>query len=252
MIHKFVANDNKGNVNVLEVTSTGTKLGKVAAPVEDTDVANKKYVDDNTGKRVVTLYAAVNSSNEIILDDDNGYTFSELKAYAESGYSFICHLTSTGIGFDLTCPVYPIEIRTYGIDFAGEAVLINTVPFTRAYVRFEVYEDDDDAYSISGTFGGNKYIVTLTPTAPDYSGTMDKTVAEINAAYEAGQEIVFSLSDGGNAYEMFASGRRLVSSENVYYVGVSFLGQYFVKIETSNDVTSNIYTTGIYSLTPAS
>lgn len=29
MIHKFVANDNKGNVNALEVTSKGTKLGKV-------------------------------------------------------------------------------------------------------------------------------------------------------------------------------------------------------------------------------
>lgn len=32
----------------------------------------------------------------------------------------------------------------------------------------------------------NKFIVTLTPTAPDYSGTMDKTVAEINAAHKAG------------------------------------------------------------------
>ena len=49
MIHKFVANDNKGNVNILEVTSTGTKLGKVASPAEDTDVATKKYVDDNVG-----------------------------------------------------------------------------------------------------------------------------------------------------------------------------------------------------------
>ena len=37
----------------------------------------------------------------------------------------------------------------------------------------------------------NAFIVTLTPTALDYSGTMDKTVAEIDAAYQAGKEIIF-------------------------------------------------------------
>ena len=31
----------------------------------------------------------------------------------------------------------------------------------------------------------NPFIVTLTPTALDYSGTMDKTVAEIYAAHQA-------------------------------------------------------------------
>ena len=39
----------------------------------------------------------------------------------------------------------------------------------------------------------NPFIVTLTPTAQDFSGTMDKTVAEINAAYEAGQDIWFKV-----------------------------------------------------------
>lgn len=38
-----------------------------------------------------------------------------------------------------------------------------------------------------------KFIVTLTPTDLDYSGTMDKTANEITAAYEAGQEIVFNV-----------------------------------------------------------
>lgn len=46
----------------------------------------------------------------------------------------------------------------------------------------------------------NKFIVTLTPTALDYSGTMDKTVAEINAAYEAGQEIVFRVIMSATAH----------------------------------------------------
>lgn len=49
MIHKFTSNDNKGNVNVVEVGSTYTKLGRVAPPVEDTDAANKAYVDSVAG-----------------------------------------------------------------------------------------------------------------------------------------------------------------------------------------------------------
>ena len=37
------------------------------------------------------------------------------------------------------------------------------------------------------------YIVNCTPTALDYSGTMDKTVAQIYAAYQEGKTIVFRL-----------------------------------------------------------
>lgn len=39
----------------------------------------------------------------------------------------------------------------------------------------------------------NPFIVTLTPTAQDFSGTMDKTVAEITSAYQAGKQIVFKM-----------------------------------------------------------
>jgi hypothetical protein len=44
-----------------------------------------------------------------------------------------------------------------------------------------------------GGGGGEKFIVTLTPTALDYSGTMDKTETEISDAYEAGKQIVFRI-----------------------------------------------------------
>lgn len=37
------------------------------------------------------------------------------------------------------------------------------------------------------------FIVTLTPTALDYSGTMDKTPAEIWAAYQTGKLVLFSI-----------------------------------------------------------
>lgn len=48
----------------------------------------------------------------------------------------------------------------------------------------------------SGGGGDNRFVVTLTPTNTDFSGVMDKTVAEINAAWEAGKEIWFRIYSG--------------------------------------------------------
>lgn len=42
-----------------------------------------------------------------------------------------------------------------------------------------------------------KFVVTLTPTSLDYSGTMDKTVGEITEAYLSGKRIVFFISASG-------------------------------------------------------
>lgn len=39
----------------------------------------------------------------------------------------------------------------------------------------------------------DKFIITLTPTAEDYSGTMDKTAKEITDAVLAGKEIYFNI-----------------------------------------------------------
>lgn len=98
---------------------------------------------------------------------------------------------------------------------------------------------------------GKKFIVTATPTSPDYSGTMDKTVAEINAAYEAGQEIWFTLSDytapcavvvAGTVYPRFFA--------NVFDLRTNTL----IMAYTTNDTdgTDTSYGVTVYSLTPAS
>ena len=102
-----------------------------------------------------------------------------------------------------------------------------------------------------------KFLVTLTPTALDYSGTMDKTVAEINAAYEAGQEIVFRVIMsatahmdvdctarwfGGSTYPSF-NGFILAGDNNVFI---------FAFTSATNDGTKQTYGTTVYSLTPAS
>ena len=109
-----------------------------------------------------------------------------------------------------------------------------------------------------GGGGGEKFIVTLTPTALDYSGTMDKTVDEINSAYEAGQEIWFSMDDGnGLTYNVFCDDV-LVDSSNIYpsfgskVIVVLMNALVYLFTGTTNDGTTNTYSTSIYALTPAS
>ena len=104
----------------------------------------------------------------------------------------------------------------------------------------------------------NKYIVTLTPTAQDFSGTMDKTVAEINEAYEAGQEIVFKIYPSATAYYE-------IGCTDVYYDQsfeyprycadfVQLQENVIIKISTplGDDGTLQAYDTKVYSLTRAS
>ena len=102
---------------------------------------------------------------------------------------------------------------------------------------------------------GKPFIVTLTPTAADYSGTMDKTVAEINAAYEAGRKIVFRILTGQDAYV-----EAVVTFVTVYggtnypmFEAFATMTERFIGIfnEVTQDGTSTAYLTEIYALTPA-
>ena len=104
-----------------------------------------------------------------------------------------------------------------------------------------------------------KFIVTITPTALDYSGTMDKTVAEITAAYEAGMEIVFRFMSGPSVFYEIKS--TVVYEAGINYKYPSFEGYMvedtlnalvYAKTGHTDDGTKQTYSTTIYSLTPAS
>ena len=102
-----------------------------------------------------------------------------------------------------------------------------------------------------GGGGGEKFIVTLTPTSPDFSGTMDKTPEEITAAYNAGQEIEFdipSLSVKCKAMEFAVNVDTIQAGAIVTYR----TGDLHLLIEILTDAGDSIYYTHIYSLTPAS
>lgn len=113
----------------------------------------------------------------------------------------------------------------------------------------------------SGVWGaqepiGKKFIVTMTPTALDYSGTMDKTVAEINAAYEAGQQIVFRVVTGATTYmEVDCTARWNNGDTYPSFNGFIFGGDndtlIYAYTGARDDGTWQTYSTVLYSLTPA-
>lgn len=104
----------------------------------------------------------------------------------------------------------------------------------------------------------NPFIVTLTPTEADFSGTMDKTVAEINAAYEVGQRIVFRVMTSANSYvdvQMSYAGRNTTSQYPSFGAEIIQYSQNLMIVAytgLTDDGTRNTYSTTIFPLTPMS
>lgn len=101
----------------------------------------------------------------------------------------------------------------------------------------------------------NPFIVTLTPTAQDMSGTMDKTVAEINTAYEAGKKIVFRVMQSATAYmDVDCTARWFEGftypSFNGFILNAANNAFIFAFTSVTDDGTKQTYSTVIYPLTP--
>ena len=106
------------------------------------------------------------------------------------------------------------------------------------------------------TQGDNRFIVTLTPEAEDYSGTMDKTSNEITQAYEMGKQIVFNVVGFPNfdnvyipaAWCTYATGHTLCAACATL---VNIISDTQIVLISSDADNSNDYYTHIYTLTPA-
>lgn len=100
----------------------------------------------------------------------------------------------------------------------------------------------------------NVFVVTLTPTALDYSGTMDKTVAEIYSAYTAGKRIVFRVMESQTTYSdvavtMTYKGNETYPSFNAFIIMSELNALVFAATSATDDGTRNAYSTNIYTLT---
>lgn len=103
----------------------------------------------------------------------------------------------------------------------------------------------------------NRFIVELTPTALDFSGTMDKTVAEIYEALQAGKEIWASIAaNGGITYlpisSVWEAGSYAYPSFNFYMVYNDADMLIIAATGATNNGDSDAYMTNIYPLTPLS
>jgi len=110
----------------------------------------------------------------------------------------------------------------------------------------------------SGIENANEpFVVTLTPTAADMSGTMDKTVGEIYEAYQAGKRIVFRVDAGNGSYTYADCTMQYIGSSAVYPSFNGFIINnarnilIFAYTGAGSSATTSTYSTRIYTLTPA-
>lgn len=104
----------------------------------------------------------------------------------------------------------------------------------------------------------NRFVVTLTPTAQDFSGVMDKTCAEITAAYEAGKDIWLEVDATSLGYELWRVKATIEAKANGENYGqvMAFLinlqltppSMIFILTEFNVAGDNNRYTTRIYPL----
>lgn len=97
------------------------------------------------------------------------------------------------------------------------------------------------------------FVVTLTPTAQDLSGTMDKTPDEIDAAIRNANHIIFEIPSLGGKVE---ATQFLYYPSNDHYIAYANLtfdpgtGTALIQIQTNP--AAKAYFTAIYPLTPMS
>lgn len=100
----------------------------------------------------------------------------------------------------------------------------------------------------------NPFIVTLTPTAEDFSGTMDKTPAEITEAFNAGKEIRVAVPSLGGLVGLcteFSPAGDYISLWCNFTANFPELGGYMM-ITVITDIDDSTYETAIFPLTPMS
>lgn len=105
----------------------------------------------------------------------------------------------------------------------------------------------------------NPFVVTLTPTAQDFSGVMDKTVGEIFEAYQNGKRLLFSLVAGvGTHYDVELTNVN-TDADSLYpsfnatlTVAIPTDGLIFAYTGLTDNASKNTYSTKFYPLTPMS
>ena len=229
--------------------------GSSLPPVTESDNGKVLTVVDEewAAQGDITVGASMHDSYFVELTGETP-TFAELQALYKSGRKLILDFgINVKVALDASA-----EAVTYTV-FIGESVILTSpgMTYNGTSKVIAMFYDDDGAlgYHIY-IIPNNKFIVTLTPTALDYSGTMDHTVAEINAAYEAGQEIWFKVGTEAQGYAYVPANQISLGSMTYPSFEATLLnpgvGLMYAYTGFTDDGTTQTYGTYIYSLTPAS
>ena len=177
---------------------------------------------------------------------DAGYNMAN---YSDWGFMVTCYNTlSNDAAIDNIITSGNIEIKYACVDQQKKDAALDSKIDHLPIIAYIAFAEDD---------ANDPFIVTLTPTAEDFSGTMDKTVAEINTAYEAGRKIVFRVMQSATTHmDVDCTARWFDGSTYPSFNGFILNGSnnliIFAFTETTSDGTKATYGTTIYPLTPMS
>lgn len=139
------------------------------------------------------------------------------------------------------CPLSAEAMEEIGMSGTGNII-----------IKPSAGNEDVSVEVVSDTF-----IVTCTPTALDYSGTTDKTIAEIYSAYQAGKKIVFRVLTGTSTYvdvECTSTdniAQRTYPAFNAFIIMQSNNVLIYARFGNVDAPEYINYSTYIYTLTPA-
>lgn len=214
--------------------------------------------------QLVFVCSTPEKTRQFIIGSDGIITYSEVYTYSKpSGgipASDLASAVQTSLGKAdtalQTAPVSSVNGKTGAVSLsipsaasdvgavAADQGIANTNKVLRVNSLGVVVPEDD------------RFVVTLTPTAQDYSGIMDKTVAEINAAYEAGKKIVFKVLGSVNEVTyadcsmQYANGSYTYPSFNGFIISDAATPNLLIFAFTSvtNDGTKATYAAHVYPL----
>lgn len=225
---------------------TASDNGKVLTVADGAWTADSNalivYLNSGTSSHTPPEIKAVVDSGRPVFALDSSGTFYALSQVADTAATFVSILGVSNV----VLKQFVTSNR-------------NVIPYSSSIVPAVSASDNGKELIVkNGAWAARqkKFVVTLTPTAADFSGTMDKTVAEINAAYEAGREIWFKIYAGSSwtEYPLSRVGKEDVFTypsfnSNAIYDENNVLVMIYTA--TTNDGTKQTYSTKIYTLTPA-
>lgn len=116
---------------------------------------------------------------------------------------------------------------------------------------FQINSDDTLLSYEDKIVNRSELVVELTPTAPDFSGTMDKTPDEIYDAFQGWMQIVFYVPSMGATIipqQFLDNGSSVVCAGQIVYD----VGGQNVLIHIATSTSGQTYSTQIFPLTPMS